>query len=30
MAENGTSHANGNGDRPKSITEIIDDRTAID
>jgi hypothetical protein len=30
MAENGAPHANGKGARPKSITEIIDDRTAID
>lgn len=30
MVEKGTSHANGNGERPKSITEIIRDRTAID
>jgi hypothetical protein len=30
MAENGTSRVNRNGDSPKSISEIIRDRTAID
>jgi hypothetical protein len=30
MAENGTLPVNGNGNHAKSITEIIDDHTAID